>query len=226
MPQDNGRLPTGIILLDYRLSGGVPPGSFVCVYGEPLAVPTAFLCYFASVDRSIYVTTNRLPEDIMREMKSYYLEPEKVVFVNFFSYYMNLKKNKSSDEEVFHAMDEVLEKMKNEKFPILVIDSLSFFLSRNVPLEMKEIFLNKLYLASRESEAVIYAYLAKNRHSQEIVSMVHEISDVVFDLSLERVGEKSVYRLSIPKFRGDTISEYLRFRIEDGIRIDTSRDIA
>ncbi|MET1124020.1 MAG: hypothetical protein ABWW66_01995 [Archaeoglobaceae archaeon] len=108
---------------------------------------------------------------------------------------------------------------------MLVVDSLSTVLTREAPQSDKEKILIDLYLTSRKG-VTVYVYLVKHRQPPELVALVHEIADVVFDLSVERVGERLVYKLSIPKFRGKTSSDLLRYRIEEGVKIDTSRDIA
>ncbi|MEA1895127.1 MAG: hypothetical protein U9N36_08000 [Euryarchaeota archaeon] len=50
---------------------------------------------------------------------------------------------------------------------------------------------------------------------------------VIFDIELIRNSAEIVSRLAIPKIRGTApITDMLKFRIGEGIRIDTSTDIA
>jgi hypothetical protein len=53
------------------------------------------------------------------------------------------------------------------------------------------------------------------------------MADVVFDLET-RVGSDTVEnRLTVPKFRGGrALPEVIKLELEDGVDIDTSRDIA
>ncbi len=227
-------IPTGIVLLDRRLDGGIPQGSFVCVYADPIAMPEAFLYQFATVMKSYYFTTNRSPKFVKIDIQKLGLDAENVNFVDIYSqYYLNeygqfIVEDKYRDKEIFDFVDDQLTKITedSEEFNI-VFDSLSFFLNLSVEWGMKDWLLNKLYTISKENGTVIYCYLVKNLHPVNVVSKVLDISDVVFDIEAERVGERIVCKFAVPKLRGKRpVSEYFRFYVEEGVQIDTSRDIA
>jgi archaellum biogenesis ATPase FlaH len=92
---------------------------------------------------------------------------------------------------------------------------------------LKDWLLNKLYTISKENGTVVYCYLVKNLHPVKVVNKVLDISDVVFDIESERVGERIVSKFAVPKLRGKRpVSEYFRFYVEEGVQVDTSRDIA
>jgi len=60
--------PTGITILDIRLDGGLPEGSLVCVYANPISMPEVFLYQFASVKKTYYFNTSRPAQYIQRNI--------------------------------------------------------------------------------------------------------------------------------------------------------------
>ncbi|MEM0331945.1 MAG: RAD55 family ATPase [Archaeoglobaceae archaeon] len=227
-------IPTGIILLDRNLDGGIPKGSLVCVYAHPLAMPEVFLYHFSSVTKSFYFNTSRPAKYIKEDMERNSISSENVTFVDVFTqYYLNefgqfVVEDKYRDKEIFDFLNESMEKIcdKNKDF-VLVVDSVSFFLSLNVEWSIKEWLLNKLYILSKENDTVVYAYLIKDLHSEDIVRRVLNISDVVIDISFERAGERIINKFAIPKIRGKKpILDYFRFYVDEGVQIDTAKDIA
>lgn len=228
-------VPTGIVLLDRRLDGGLPAGSFVCVYANPLAMPEAFLYQFATVMRSYYFNTSRPAKFIKMDMDKLRLDSEVVTFVDIYQqYYLNeygqfIIEDRYRDKEIFDYVDDRLSKIVEEERSEynIVFDSLSFFLNLDVDRGLKEWLINKLYMLAKESEIVIYCHLIKDLHPSYIVNKVLEISDVVFDIEVERAGERFVSKFAVPKLRGKRpINEYFRFYVEEGVQVDTSRDIA
>ncbi len=225
-------VPTGIALLDKRLDGGLPAGSFVCVYADPIAMPEAFLYQFACVSKSYYFNTNRPAKFILRDMQSLRLETKNVNFVDVFNqYYLNefgqfVVEDRYRDKEIFDFIADMLNQIGNEKASIIV-DSISFFLNLEVEWGLKDWLLNKLYARSKEIEAPVYVYLTKNLHPISVVYKVLDLSDVVINVESERIGERIVSKFALPKIRGRRpINEYFRFLVDEGVQIDTSRDIA
>ncbi len=225
-------VPTGIALLDKRLDGGLPAGSFVCVYADPIAMPEAFLYQFACVSKSYYFNTNRPAKFILRDMQSLRLETKNVNFVDVFTqYYLNefgqfVVEDRYRDKEIFDFVADMLNQIGNEKASIIV-DSISFFLNLEVEWGLKDWLLNKLYARSKETESPVYVYLTKNLHPISVVYKVLDLSDVVINVESERIGERIVSKFALPKIRGRRpINEYFRFLVDEGVQIDTSRDIA
>jgi len=225
-------VPTGIALLDKRLDGGLPAGSFVCVYADPIAMPEAFLYQFACVSKSYYFNTNRPAKFILRDMQSLRLETKNVNFVDVFTqYYLNefgqfVVEDRYRDKEIFDFVADMLNQIGNEKASIIV-DSISFFLNLEVEWGLKDWLLNKLYARSKETESPVYVYLTKNVHPISVVYRVLDLSDVVINVESERIGERIVSKFALPKIRGRRpINEYFRFLVDEGVQIDTSRDIA
>ncbi len=227
-------VPTGIVLLDRRLDGGLPAGSLVCLYADPIAMPEAFLYQFASVTKSYYFNTSRSPTYIIRDMKMLRLETDNVNFVDVYSqYFLNdyghfVIEDRYRDKEIFDFMDENINRIQgNKEECVLVIDSLSFFLQLNVEWGLKDWLLNKLYVFTKETGNLAYVYLIKDLHPVNVVKKVLDLCDVVFDIEAARMGEKVVSKFAIPKLRGkQPITEYFRFYIDEGVQIDTARDIA
>jgi len=228
-------VPTGIVLLDKRLEGGLPAGSFVCVYANPIAMPEAFLYQFATVMSSYYFTTNRPAKFVRRDMERLRLDTKFVNFIDVFEqYYLNeygqfIVEDRYRDKEIFDFMDDRISKIIEERsgeFNI-IIDSLSFFLNLSVEWGLKDWLLNKLYALSKEFGVVVYCYVIKDLHPLNVVSRILDLSDVVFDIEVERAGQNLVSKFAVPKIRGKRpVNEYFRFYIEEGVQVDTSRDIA
>jgi len=224
-------IPTGIALLDKRLDGGLPSGSFVCLYADPIAMPEAFLYQFATSSKSVYVTTNRPAKYVLRDIQMMRLDGKNVLFIDVFTqYYLNdsgqfVVEDRYRNKEIFDFMAENIEKI--EKDSVIVVDSLSFFLNLDVEFGLKDWLLNKLYAKSKEFENNVYVYLIKNVHPLNIVYKVLDLSDVVINVECERTGERLISKFALPKIRGKKpINEYFRFVVEEGVQIDTSRDIA
>ncbi len=227
-------IPTGIALLDKRLDGGLPAGSFVCLYADPIAMPEAFLYQFANAGKSFYITTNRPAKYIARDMEMLRFNPKSIVFVDVFTqYYLNeygqfVIEDRYRDKEIFDFLADRFAELNGQvgEF-VIVVDSLSFFLNLNVEWGLKEWLMNRLYSIAREKGNIAYVYLVKNIHPMSVVTRVLDLSDVVINVEAERVGERIVTKFALPKIRGKKpIPEFFRFVVDEGVQIDTSRDIA
>ncbi|ADB57786.1 RAD55 family ATPase [Archaeoglobus profundus] len=225
-------IPTGIRVLDSRLDGGIPEGSLVCVYANPLSMPEAFLYSFASVKKTYYINTSRPSEHVRSSMISMGFNP-KVEFIDVFKeYYLGengqfVIEDTYRDTRIFDFVGEVLGKISDNDCTIIV-DNFSFFLNLRVSKGLKEWLLMKLYNLSKQLRNAVYIYVIKNVHSPDIASLVIDVSDVVFDLDVEKIGDKIYRRLAIPKIRGRTpfIDTFRYYVGIEGVVIDTSRDIA
>jgi len=226
--------PTGISILDKRLDGGLPEGSLVCVYANPISMPEAFLYQFASVRKTYYFNTSRPAQYIQRNIAAMGFNLENIEFIDVFTqYYLNkfgqfVLEDRYRDKEIFDFIDHHISKILEDGGDYNVIfDSISFFLKLDVGKGLKEWLINKLYVASKQSNNLFYIYLMKDVHPDDIVYMVMDICDVIFDIDSERVGDRISSRLSILKIRDKPpMMETFKFYISEGIQIDTSRDIA
>lgn len=223
-------VPTGILILDRNLDGGIPAESFVCVYANPLARPEVFLYHFASATKSCYFNTSRPAKYIKLDMEMNGIKTENVDFVDVYTqYYLNeygqfFVGDRYRDKEIFDFLNDNLSKIKDS---VVIIDSLSFFLKLDVELGLKELLIHRLYNFAKENSTVVYAYLMKDVHPEDLVRMVLDLSDVVIDIVMERIGDRLIKKFAVPKVRGKrAILDYFRFYVDEGIRIDTSKDIA
>ncbi len=229
-----GNRSTGIDILDKKLDGGLPEGSLVCIYANPITMPEAFLYQFATVVKTYYFITSRPAEYVKENIENMGLSADKIEFIDVFTqYYMNeygqfVIVDAYRDKEIFDFVDHTLNRIQEsgEKYNV-IFDSISFFLKLNVSIGIKEWLINKLYIQAKQTNNVYYIYLMKNVHPPDIVNMVIDISDVVFDIDIERIGDRMNSRLAIPKIRNKTpMLETFKFYISEGVQIDTSRDIA
>ncbi|MCS7122207.1 MAG: RAD55 family ATPase [Archaeoglobaceae archaeon] len=224
-------IPTGIFVLDRNLNGGIPSGSFVCVYANPLAMPEVFLYHFASVTKSYYINTSRPSKYIKLDMERNSIPTDNVTFVDIYTQYyfsesgqLIFEHSKYKDKEVFDLVDDVLSKVDDA---VVIVDSLSFFLKLNIESSFKEWLINRLYNFAKEKDTVVYSYVIKDFHTEDVVKKILDVSDVVLDITIERSGERFINKFAVPKIRGRrAILDYFRFYVEEGVRIDTSKDIA
>jgi len=225
---------TGIFLLDKRLDGGLPEGSLVCVYASPISMPEAFLYQFTSERKTYYINTSRPVPYIQQNISSMGFDLKKIEFIDVFTqYYLNeygqfVLEDKYRDKDIFDFVNHQLsDLLSSDEDHNVVFDSLSFFMKLNVGNGLKEWLVNRLYILSKENRNLFYVYLMKDVHTIDIVNMVMDICDVIFDIDTERLGDRISSRLSIPKIRNKPpMLETFKFYIGEGIQIDTSRDIA
>jgi KaiC/GvpD/RAD55 family RecA-like ATPase len=225
--------PTGIHLLDKRLDGGLPEGSLVCVYANPISMPEAFLYQFTTERKTYYVNTSRPAQYIQQNITSMGFSVERIQFIDVFTqYYLNeygqfVLEDKYRDKEIFDFIDHQLNEINDDGDYNVIFDSISFFMKLEVSNGLKEWLVNKLYILSKETRNLFYIYLMKGVHPIDIVNMVVDICDVILDIDSERLGDRITSRLSIPKIRNKPpMMETFKFFIGEGIQIDTSRDIA
>uniref|UniRef100_A0A7C3UJY1 Recombinase RecA n=1 Tax=Geoglobus ahangari TaxID=113653 RepID=A0A7C3UJY1_9EURY len=228
----SGSVPTGIILIDRRLDGGLPKGSLVCVYANPIGMPEAFLYQFASVRKTYYFNTSRPAEYIIKDMRSMGYEAD-VEFIDIFNqYYLNeygqcTLGDPYRNKEIFDFVYGQLDRLSQKEEYNVIFDSISFFLKLNIDTSFKECLLNKIYLTAKQTGSLFYIYLLKYTHPPDLVYTVLDLSDVIFDIDVTKIGDRWVNVLSIPKIRGkQPISETFRYYISEGVVIDTARDIA
>ncbi|WP_290902146.1 RAD55 family ATPase [Ferroglobus sp.] len=227
------RIPTGITILDKRLGGGLPAGTMVCIFANPIAMPEVFLHQFASIYTTFYFTTVRPAKYVRENIESMGFDVDHIEFIDVFEkYYLSetgafVVEDMYRDRNIFDFVDAKLSEISTEKHVIIIFDNLSFFLKLNVPVGLKEWLINKIYVTTKNVEGLSYCYVIKNIHPKDLESLVIDLSDAVFDIDVERHGDRIVNRLAIPKVRNmQPITETFRYYISEGVQIDTSRDIA
>ncbi len=212
---------TGIDIIDEKLRGGLPEGSLVCIYANPISMPEIFLYQIASSRRTYYFNTSRPSQFIRQNMECMGLDTENVKFIDVFSqYYLNeygqfVIEDNFRDKEIFDFVDYNLSRiLQNDGGDYnIIFDTISFFFKLNVSTGLKEWLINKLYVASKHTGNLFFIYLMKNVHPQTLVSTVLDICDVILDIDCEKVHDKMVSRLFIPKIRNMPSSIFMRYTL-------------
>jgi len=221
--------PTGIEMIDCKLNGGLPEGSLICIYANPMSMPEIFLYKIATARRTYYFNTSRPSQFIRENMENMGLDTKNVKFIDVFTqYYLNeygqfIIEDNFRDKEIFDFVDYNLSRiLQNDKGDYNVIfDTISFFFKLNVSVGLKEWLINKLYIASKHTKNLFFIYMIKNVHPQTIVSTVMDICDVILDIDCEKVGDKIVSRLFIPKIRNmPSILDTFKVYVNDKIRMN------
>lgn len=228
---------TGIDLLDRSLDGGLPAGSVVYLSAEPKSMSEVFLYQFSTVRKTYYFTTSRRPKYISQDITDLNFDIKNIVYIDVYSqYYLDQYGemvdnigNEYVDREVIDFTEKQLKNIRDagDEDVNIIFDTFSFYLRLNLNFGKVLRLANLVYETTRGCGGIAYLYVLKGSHPINIENELINLCDTVFDIELERVGERVTNKLSIPKIRGRRASsELIRFKVVDGIRIDTSRDIA
>ena len=231
--EEKARLPTGVDVLDRNLNGGVPSGSLIYFGAYPRSMPEVFLYELTVPRKTYYVTTDKEPKHIVRNMAELDFDPSNVHFVDIHDEYYNKllsgPQDKQAVKKIIQYLNDWLDSLKNtgETNFTIIIDSFSFLLETGTDMDTLKRLLDKIYNIVEEQSSVCYLMMVKGIHPESIECRIEYWCDVIFDIDLERRGDKIVNKLTIPKIRGMTpLTDYIKFKVTDRISIDTSRDIA
>lgn len=229
---------TGIYTLDRNLGGGLPAGSLIFFSADAHSMGEVFLYQFTQVRKTYYITTQRRPKYIVRDIESYHFDASQIKFIDAYTQYyltpngdmVDNVGNEYVDTQILEfiefnlriILDESVDKDIN-----IIIDTFSFFIELNVnPGQIKKL-LNIIYEITKETDALTFLYTMKDTHNKATENDLMNSCDVVFDVDLEKGADKIASKLSIPKIRGKVGSaDVVKFKIGEGIMIDTSQDIA
>lgn len=231
---------TGIRILDRNLGGGLPAGSTVYFSADPRSMSEVFLYQFTQARPTYYFCTERRPVYIAKNIKELGFGIDGITFIDVYSeYYLNqygeMVDNVGNEfvdskiiEFVEYNLNNILTENKEENKDInVVFDTFSFFLDLNVNLGKIKRLVNILYEMTKETNALSFLYAMKGTHDKVVEHEIMNASDVIFDVDLERKGDKISSKLAIPKIRGMVpATDLIKFKVSDGVQIDTSRDIA
>ena len=229
---------TGIFILDRNLGGGLPSGSVVYLSGDPESMSEIFLHQVTQTRKTYYVATGRRPKYVAQNIQSMGYDISEITFIDIYSeYYLTAQGelvdnvgNEYVDNQIIDFMIYNLQNIETEgefNGANILFDTFSFFLNLNVNVGQIKKLINVIYETTKELDGMTYLYGLKNTHDRALENEVINACDVVFDIELLRNSDEIVSRLSIPKIRGMApITDMLKFKISEGIQIDTSTDIA
>ena len=229
---------TGIAVLDRNLEGGLPAGSVVYMSVDSKSMSEVFLYQFTQARKTYYITTGRRPRYVAWDVQNMGYDISNVTFIDVYSeYYITAQGdlvdnvgNEYVDKQITEFMIDNLRNIQIEEELgdiNIIVDTISFFLGLNVNTGEIKKLMNVIYETTKETNGLTYLYGLKDTHSPSLENEVINSCDAVFDVELYRGSDEVMSRLTIPKIRGRTpVTDLLKFRIGDGIQIDTSTDIA
>ena len=230
---------TGIFILDRNLGGGLPSGSVVYLSGDAESMSEIFLHQVTQTRETYYVVTGRKPQYVAQNLQSMGYDISKITFIDIYGeYYITsqgeLVDNIGNDHVDNQIVDFMIHNLKNivaeeEEFSgvNILFDTFSFFLDLNINVGQIKKLMNVIYETTKELDGMTYLYGLKNTHDKALENAIINACDVVFDIELLHNSDEIVSRLSIPKIRGMApITSMLKFKISEGIQIDTSTNIA
>ncbi len=225
-------LSTGLPALDIELEGGLFPGSLVYIKADPMAMGDMFLYHFIRQRPTYYVNTERRPEFIIRNLKRLGFETEGIKFIDVHQkYYEKVDKLLDYGREIRDY--KILDYLKKQLEAIevtdvnLIVDTITFFLHLNVKIDMIRELVDTIYNTTKRMEGLGFLYGIKGDTSSLIENEVMSLCDAVFEISMIKQSDKTISELIVPKARDRPVrGNVLKFKIERGVIMDTSKEIA
>ncbi len=228
---------TGIPILDRTLGGGLPSGSVAYIYADAKSMAEVFLYQFAQPRKTYYFTNGRRPIYVLRDIEGFGFKTSNIIFVDIYNEYyftshgemVDSVGNEFVDAKIVEFTEYNLKKiMAEEEQDInIIFDSFSFYLNLKVNPGAIKRLINMVYEATKMLNCLAFLYGLKDTHEKNIENEILKSCDVIFDVELDKNLDKISNRLSIPKIRGRVPTvEMIRFKVGDGVQIDTTRDIA
>jgi len=230
--------PTGIFILDRSLGGGLPARSMVYFSADARSMSEVFLYQFTQARKTYYFTTSRRPRYIQNDILNLNFDPSNIVFVDVYSEYyltpfgemIDNVGNEYVDAKIIEFTEYNLKNIVNDaegQDINLIVDNFSFYMNLNVNLGLLKRLTNILYETTKEMDCLTFLYGLKGSHPETVENEILNAADVIFDIALDRGIDKITSKLAIPKIRGMVPSaDMIKFKVGDGVQIDTSRDIA
>jgi len=224
-------LNTGLPTLDNELEGGLYPGTLVYLMADSMTMAEIFLYQFIQQRNSYYVNTERRRDYIITNLKKYGYEESKVKFIDVHEKYHEISDKLVVGGEIkdYMIIDFLVKQLKaiDAKEINLIIDTITFFQYLDVKRSKLRELINVIYDTTKKNEGLGFLYGLKGEKRSLIENEIINICDAVFDISLTKKSDKNVTELTIPKARDRPIhGNVLKFKIEGGIIMDTSREIA
>jgi len=224
-------LSTGLPTLDNELEGGLYPGTLVYLMADSMTMAEIFLYQFIQQRPSYYVNTERKKEYIITNLKQYGYDESNVKFIDVHKKYYE-KSGKLVVGGVirdYMILDFIVKELNliDAKEINLIIDTITFFQYLEVKRNKLRGLIDVIYDTTKKSDGLGFLYGLKGENRPIIENEIINICDAVFDISLTKKTDKTITELTIPKARDRPIhGSVLKFKIEGGIIMDTSREIA
>lgn len=236
VPQPQNRT-TGISVLDRTLGGGLPSGSVTYIYADARSMAEVFLYQFTQARKSYYFSNERRPMHVSHDIESFGFKTSDIIFVDIYSEYyitphgemVDNVGNEFVDAKIVEFTEYNLKKIlaEEEEDINIIFDSFSFYLNLNVNPGIIKRLINIIYEVTKNLNCISFLYGLKDTHEKNLENEILKSCDVIFDVDLDKHSDKISNRLSIPKIRGRVPTvEMIRFKVGDGVQIDTTKDIA
>jgi KaiC/GvpD/RAD55 family RecA-like ATPase len=233
-PVSSNRLKTGLDILDRTLNGGIPKGSLIYFGAEPVTQPEIFLFEFTMPRKTFYFTTDKSADNIRGHMAELNLSTNQIEFFDirqeyYDDIYVTSTEHGEGERRLYELIDSKLDYIYStgESNYTIIFDNFSFLVDMNIDVHALKNMLHKIYEMNKARESTCILFVLKGVHDRRLETIFQNVCDVIFDVEVEKKGDKMGFKLSIPKIRGITpVIEYIRFKVGDRVYIDTSRDIA
>lgn len=231
-------LSSGIYVLDRSIGGGIPGGSVVYISATTKSMSEVFLYQFSQSRKTYYFCTERRPKYVQQDIANMNFDTSQIVFVDVYgSYFMSqngemidIGGNGFMDAKIVEFIEYNLKSILSEETDgeiNIIVDTFTFFMNLNLNSGIIRRLMNIIYETTKETGGLTFLYSLKDSHDQKLENEIVNTCDAIFDVDIEKTGDKIISKLSIPKIRGMTpTAEMIKFKIGEGIQIDTSRDIA
>ncbi len=206
-----GRLSTGIDLLDRQLGGGLPAGSIVAYCAPPGSQSELLLYELVAARQTTYLTTQRASEAVRTSLTDAGIEEDQATVRDI------------GAREPLDEMNRLVRTVPDETN--LIVDPVDVLERREAARYVG--FLNDLqtHMVNTESIAVLHGLAGEAVPASR--DTTRYVADIVFDLQTTINGDDIENRLSVPKFRGGSApTETIKLNLSDTVTVDTSRDIA
>ncbi len=232
-------MTTAIAVLDRNLGGGLPSGSVVYIYADAKSMAEVFLYQFTQARKTYYFSNERHPKYVLRDIQNYGFRADNIIFIDVYSTYyitsygemVDNVGNEFVDAKIMEFTESNLRKIAAEAEHgadiNLIFDTFSFYLNLNINPGVIKRLINVIYEITKNLNCLSFLYGLKDTHEKNLENEILKSCDVIFEVELEKNSEKISNLLSIPKLRGRIpTAEMLKFKVGDGIQIDTTKDIA